>query len=156
MWFKEIAEVDNPGTQELQGFVDGVLEFLEFVLERRADFAFLWNDNTQLREMALDTFERDVIGSGRHLREVIPNIETRRLMLHGLEGRPLRFKIAVTNSIANTWDFARKQFRIRDWFKRIIEAIDALLDSLIHAAGGVGGLVKEFKDALSALAPSSE
>jgi hypothetical protein len=48
----------------------------------------------------------------------------------------------------------RSQFRIRGWFKRLIEAIDAVLDSLIEAAGGVGGLIKEFKDALSALAGS--
>lgn len=154
MWFNEIAEVESPGTQELQRFVGGVLEFLGFVLERREEFAFLWNDHAQLREMALDTFYRDVIESGRHLQEVIPNIETQSLRLHGLEGRPLKFKIAVTNAIANTWDFAWNRFRIRDWFKRIVEAIDALLDSLIQAAGGVGGLVKEFKDALSALAPS--
>ena len=41
-----------------------------------------------------------------------------------------------------------------EWFRKIIEAIDAALDSLIAAAGGVGGLVKEFKDALLALAPA--
>jgi hypothetical protein len=34
----------------------------------------------------------------------------------------------------------------------VVDAIDAVLDSLIEAAGGAGGLIKEFKDALRALA----
>ena len=36
------------------------------------------------------------------------------------------------------------------------EAIDSVLDSLIEAAGMIGAAIKEFKDALSALAPESE
>jgi len=46
----------------------------------------------------------------------------------------------------------RGQFSVREWFKKIIDAIDAILDSLIDAACGTGGLIKEFKDALGALA----
>lgn len=32
------------------------------------------------------------------------------------------------------------------------DAIDAILDSLLDAAGGIGALLKEFKNALAALA----
>jgi hypothetical protein len=34
----------------------------------------------------------------------------------------------------------------------LLEAVDALLDSLIQAAGGIGAVLKEFKDATMALA----
>ena len=63
----------------------------------------------------------------------------------------MRFKLAVVDSIGRQWDRVRRQFTVREWLKRIFDAIDAILDSIIAAAGGVGGLVKEFKDALSAL-----
>jgi len=46
--------------------------------------------------------------------------------------------------------FAGK-FSKREWLKKMYEAIDAILDSIIGAAGGAGGVVKEFKAALSAL-----
>lgn len=49
----------------------------------------------------------------------------------------------------------RGQFSIREWFRKIIEAIDAALGSLIDAAAGIGGLLKEFKDALLALAKTT-
>lgn len=85
-----------------------------------------------------------------------------KLFTHGLTGRPLKFKLWVLDSIGNQWEHLReprdwrgrfrRQLSIREWFKKIIEAIDAVLDSLIDAAGGAGGLIKEFKDALSSLA----
>ena len=56
------------------------------------------------------------------------------------------------DSIGRKWEQVRGQFTMREWFSRIIDAIDAALDSLIAAAGGVGSLIKEFKDALRALA----
>ncbi len=40
---------------------------------------------------------------------------------------------------------------IREWFVKMVASIDAILDSLIDAAG-VGGIIKEFKDSLAALA----
>jgi hypothetical protein len=59
------------------------------------------------------------------------------------------------DSIGRRWNHVRGQFSIREWFRKIIEAIDAALGSLIDAAAGIGGLLKEFKDALLALAKTT-
>jgi len=36
----------------------------------------------------------------------------------------------------------------------VLEAVDAVLGSMITAAGGAGGLIKESKDVIMALTPS--
>ena len=154
MWFTDIAEIQNPGREELVRFVDAVLKFLGFVLERD-EFAFLWQDVRDLRDLARETFNGDVVESAGELNNAIANISERVLASHGLVGRPARFKFRVLNSIANLWP-ARAQLRIRGWFKQMVEAIDAILGSLVDAAGGAGGIIKEFKDALAPLAGTTE
>ena len=111
MWFTNIAEVDEPGREELRRFVDAVLKFLDFVLERN-EFAFLWQDASELKDLARETFNRDVLESAGELQNAIPNISSRALAVHGLVGRPARFKFRVLNSVANLWP-ARAQLRIR-------------------------------------------
>jgi len=153
MWFEEIAKAENPGKKELKMFVQDVRGFLGSVLENSQDFGFLWAENPELHDLALDTYKHDILnGAGLRLDSAIPKIGPRSLNDHGLEGRPLKFKFGVLASISNQWTQARASFSIRDWFKKIVDAIDAILDSLIDAAGGAGGLIKEFKDALSSLA----
>jgi hypothetical protein len=143
MWFREIAEVENPGRGELQAFVDAVMEFLGFVLEHPDEFAFLWEDAPELRELAIDTFREDVSESAAELRRVIPEIPNEALAIHGLIGRPAEFKFKVLHSVANLWDNVRNQGgRIRGWFKRTTKAIDVILDSLGGAAGGIGGVLE--------------
>jgi len=155
MWFREIAALDNPGRPELQSFVDRVIKFLHLVLEDD-EFAFLWRDAPELRSQARETFDRDVVESARDLRNAIPQIADAILVQHGLIGRPARFKFRVLNTVANLWERVRGQLGVGKWFKRIIEAIDAILGSLIDASGGIGSILKEFKDALSALADTQE
>jgi hypothetical protein len=157
MWFREIAAVEDPGRRELQAFVDGVLKFLKFVLEHREEFPFLWEDAPELRELAIETFRRDVSKSADELRRIIPDISNELLVMHGLIGRPAKFKFRVVNTIANLWDRVRPQkTRICGWFKQMTEAIDAILKSLTGAAGGIGGVLEEFKDTMSALAGSEK
>ena len=86
------------------------------------------------------------------MHSAIPDIPERSLLSHGLIGRPMTFKLKVLASISDGWERVQRQFSIRDWFKRVVHAIDAILESLIDAAGGAGGIIKEFKDALPALA----
>jgi hypothetical protein len=153
MWFDEIAIVENPGKVQLVQFVGNLRSFLRDVLEDRQTFNFLWERSPELRELALETYQLDIAeGAGLELDRAIPDISVERLRAHGLIGRPLKFKLRVLRSISNQWERVRGQLSAREWFKKIVEAIDAILDSLIHAAGGVGGLIKEFKDALRALA----
>jgi hypothetical protein len=161
MWFEDIAKADEPGVSELMQFTNGVEACLEFVLEQRQEFAFLWEDEPELWELAQDTYRNDVRPAAGRMRDVIGKIPGPLLSEHGLRGRPLKFKLRVLNSIANRWRRIREQFKegtlkrmlaAKEWFKKVVEAIDAVLDSLIEAAGGAGGLIKEFKDALRALA----
>lgn len=152
MWFTEIAQSENPGRDELMGFLYGTRRFLRFVLENTPSFGFLWEDAPELQGLAWETFSQDVAeGAGLELDRAIPGISQATLRTHGLQGRPLKFKLAVLDSIANQWERLRGQLSVREWFRKIIEAIDAILDSLIDAAGGAGSIIKEFKDALAAL-----
>jgi hypothetical protein len=61
----------------------------------------------------------------------------------------------VLASISRRWDNVKGLLTVRSWFKQICEAIDVILDSLIQAVGA-GGIIKEFKDALSALAKTTD
>jgi len=155
MWFSELADVENPGREELQGFVSATIRFLAFVVEQEHGFEFLWEDAPGLRLVAKPTFEEDVFRSARELTDRIPRIRETRLLAHGLLGRPLRFKLLVLDVIGRRWPEVREKFSRREWFRKYVAAIDAILDSLVAAAGGTGGLLKEFKDALAALAGPS-
>jgi hypothetical protein len=161
MWFEKIASSDNPGIGELIEFTHGVEGCLGFVLEQRQEFAFLWEEEPELWGLAQDTFKSDVQPAAARMRDVIGEIPESELDEHGLRKKPLKFKLRVLNSIANRWRRIQEQFKAgtlrrmlaaREWFKKVVEAIDAVLDSFIEAAGGAGGLIKEFKDALGALA----
>jgi hypothetical protein len=161
MWFENIAKIEEPGPRELIEFTRGVETFLAFVLEQQDDFDFLWDEEPELRLLARGTFENDVRPAAGRMRDVIGKVPGALLDQHGLRNRPLKFKLRVLNNIANRWRRIQEQFKAgtlkrmlaaREWFKKIVEAIDAVLDSLIEAAGGAGGLIKEFKDALRALA----
>jgi len=154
MWFTELALVEDPGRRELQSLVLSIAGFLAFVLELGEDFGFLWEHDRSLQRLALETFNEDVQRSAEDLLVAIPKIPEQRLNAHGLLGRPMSFKLRVMDVLGKQWERVRGQSTIREWFRRMIEAIDAALDSLISAAGGVGGLIKEFKDALYALAGS--
>jgi hypothetical protein len=162
MWFEGIVEIEKPGRGELKQFTRGVEAFLGFVLnEREGDFAFLWADEPELWPLARDTYKLDVSREAERMRSAIADIPDETLDQHGLRNRPLHFKFRVLNSIANRWRWIQEQYKAgtwrrmlaaREWLKKIVDAIDAVLDSLMHAATGWGGVVKEFKDALRALA----
>ena len=157
MWFREIAAVEDPGRDELEAFVDGILKFLSFVLERRQDFGFLWVEAPELRDLAIETFQRDVTESAAELRAIIPEISTQTLVRHGLLGRPVRFKFQVLNMVANGWERVQVQRPlIRWWLNRTMKAIDEILESLGLAAGGFGGVLKEFKGTMEVLSDAEE
>lgn len=155
-YFEEIAKVEKPGRKELRNFVSELTGFIEFILENRESFGFLWKDDPQLLQLARETFDNEVVESAGSLRENIQSVDESSFMSHGLIGRPLRFKLRVLFSISRQWEQVRDQFTIRGWLKRMFDAIDAILDSLISAAGGVGGIFKEFKDSLAALVRATE
>lgn len=153
MWFRRVAASEDPSGEELRLFVQNIRDFLSFVLENTDEFAFLWKYSPDLHNLAWETFQFDIAeGAGLELDNAIGNISRETLRQHGLEGRSLRFKFQVLDAIANQWEIVGHQLSIRTWFKKVLAAIDAVLDSLIDAAGGSGGVIKEFKDSLRALA----
>ncbi len=153
MWFTDVASAENPGKEELRLFVQDVRHFLFFILEDTQNFGFLWQHDPSLYDLAMDTMKHDIAqGAGLELDNAIHQIENTRLYSHGLEGRPLKFKFQVLNSIANQWKSVRRDFSVREWFRQVVDAIDAILDPLIDAANGKGRLLKDFKDTLSSLA----
>ena len=79
------------------------------------------------------------------LREPFSPAEEDRFRLHGLGGEQLAFKVGVVEVLAARWNGA-----VRKWLKKLLEAIDALLDSLEHVVPGLGA-VKEIKEALESL-----
>ena len=153
MWFTDLASVDNPGREELRLFVQDVRHFLLFILEDTQNFGFLWQHDPSLHDLAVETMQQDIAqGAGLELEKAISQIGDARLSTHGLEGRPLRFRFQVLNSIANQWKSVRRDFSVREWFKQVVDAIDAILDPLVDAANGAGRLIKEFKQSLVSLA----
>ncbi len=154
MWFTNLLEFENPGRGELKLFVDDVRLFLRDVLFEFREFQVLFEGNDDLFNRARAAFTSKEMTSGLvELTEAINSIEPKIMERHGLHGSNLRFKFGVLGHISS--EFQRRlsgQFTVRGWFQRIVAAIDALLDSLIDATGGAGGLIKEFKDALGALA----
>jgi len=153
MWFTDVASADNPGREELRLFVQDVRHFLFFILEDTKNFGFLWQHDPSLYDHAKDTMRHDIAqGAGLELDKAIHRIDNIHLYSHGLEGRPLKFKFQVLNSIANQWKSVCRDFSVREWFQQVVNAIDVILDSLIDAANGAGRLIKDFKDTLASLA----
>ena len=150
--FVGIGAAANPGAHELQQFTRDVERFLDFVVKDSPEFRFLWEQNPKLESMARDTLEKDVPRSAIALRDAIPGISSKAIQAHGLSGAALRFKLNVIETVARGWEKVKGGLSVRAWFKQVVDAIDALLDSLIEATGA-RGLIKEFKDALSALLP---
>lgn len=155
MWFTNLLKFENPDREELKLFVDDVRLFLRDVLEFR-EFQVLFEGNDDLFNRARGAFGSEEMASGfAELTEAIKSIEPKLMQRHGLYGSNLRFKFGVLGHISNEFQGRlSERFTVRGWFQRIVAAIDALLDSLIAATGGAGGLIKEFKDALGALAIS--
>src|SRR5690606_15076353 len=104
MWFNQLA-TEEPGLNELKLFVRGVRSFLGFVLENQNNFHFLWNRSPELHSLALETYRFDVCeGAGLALDKAIDDIPKDMLFIHGLNGRPLKFKFRVLDAIANEWE----------------------------------------------------
>jgi hypothetical protein len=153
MWFTDIAAVENPGREELQLFIQDARHFLLFILEDTQNFGFLWQHDPSLHSLAMDTLKYDVIqGASMELEKAILQTDSACLSSYGLEGRPLRFRFLVLNSIANQWKSTRRDFSVRMWLRQVVAAINTILDPLIDAADGAGRLLKEYKDALAAMA----
>jgi len=150
-WFAELAGVAHPGRKHLHDFLAEVMRLLEHAL-RSEESNLLWSEYPGLRDLALVAYETDILGSASELDAAIDEIPEGELIRHGLVGNSARFKFNVIAAVSKAWNNLAGRFSIRAGFRRVIEAVDVPLGSLVDAAG-TGGAIKEFKDALLALAP---
>lgn len=173
-YFTEIARNPEPGPKELDGFLVGLYKFFYHLYES-PDFQFLWEPDPDLRKLFQELLYGDLEISIGLLRQSIPNMDPVAIRDHGLEGRSLHFKLRVIDLIFRDYEegesYEGPVFSMSGggmgtidgtsadgesrgpgsgWFESAINALDALLDSLISVAG-VGGNIKEIKDMLLAL-----
>jgi hypothetical protein len=153
-YFDQLAGLDNPGRTELQLFIEGVIHLLRDLLDGSVieggepEMPALFK---AMRKLAVPTFFEDVLPWFEQVRADIPDISTRALAAHGLQGRPLAFKFDVLDIIERALD------RLGDfthWIKTILAAIDVILESVLSAliVSGIptGTLGKEFKQMVEA------
>lgn len=161
MVFDDFSNMENPGRDELVQFIKKVVEFLDIIVANQDQrFNFLWEGSPELQQQAQATFEADIIPSANALIEHIPELDETQIERHGLSGQPLAFKFAVIGTISRQWENVRDALRLPEWLKRLIDAIDVVLKSIIDAATitmpGIGGALVEFKDAIAALIPTRD
>ena len=183
MWFNDAANSREYGRTELSKFVNGTSDFLKFVLENHDDLSFMWEGREQLLPLAYETFRLDVVPMFVRVEGFVGDIHEEALEEHGLKGRPLQFKLRMLDALAQelfrfftrlkrrwrpfkwieeyriwpqrlwNWGKVRKQLKVREWLKKVFEAVDAILDSILNALPNpIGQGNKEYKDMLSAAA----
>lgn len=178
--FQDLANNGNPTSKDLLVFVGRVREFLGFIIEGEK-FEWLWDELPDgIRDSAKVTYRQYVAeGVGLVVDKAIPEIDPKMLELHGLVSTPQYFKFQViahaeegfkssldemypvTDDMASKIAAAAKRaekhrwYSVRDWFKKLIAAIDATLDSILKCVDfvmpGAGGILKEIKDAVMAI-----
>jgi|GEM_PF-4150086 len=154
MWFEQLEQFEEPSSGDLVQFVIGVRSFLEAAIYAKDErFGFLWEGRAELQTLAMETYRYDILEGGLlDLFRAVDQLAQEQIRMHGLEGRPLKFKFRAISAVSTELAAEPRKRRFRGLFKKTVDVIDALLDSVISASGGKGGMVKEFKDTLRALA----
>ena len=152
---KKLAVIKDPGKEQLIVFIDGAMGFLGYYIE---DTNFIEPWGADLHDMARIEFKKEILPSAEELRKAIIKVEEKKLQLHGLIGTSANFKYKVLDSVTNNFiekmnnvpnvkDKIKHPFIIIHALRKVFEAIDVILGSIVDVAG-VGGIIREFKDAL--------
>ena len=139
------GEVTQADRDALKNFVESTQSLLdELVRYGGPEKAprLIPKDITELMEAAWPPVNSELT----RLSERIANAPESSLISHGLYGAQLKFKLAVIDRIRRRF-FASISEK---WLKRLLKAIDNLIDSL-SAALGIGAMAKEFKVAIEDL-----
>ena len=89
---------EDPGVEELITFVNEVNNFLGYVIDART-FNFLWEDQHNLKMMAIETYHTNISRGINELLRRIPKISEDKIRQHGLVGLPAKFKYNVVTTI---------------------------------------------------------
>jgi hypothetical protein len=150
-FFVKIGQIQDPQRDTLVLFVDETVKLLTLLVKSKDFTVRLWRDDAQLISLAAKTLRDDVLPAAENLKVKIGKVPESQLKHHGLVGSAARFKYAVLARVSKSWRRWQGQLTARAGFRSVLEAVDAVLGSLIDAAHGSGGLIKEFKDAIMAL-----
>jgi hypothetical protein len=154
-FFAQMPGIKDPQSKDLILFLDELDRLLRLLVESEDFLDSLWKGDEWLRGLASETLHYDILSASKELKRTIQDnrIKDEELNRHGLVGSAVRFKYAVLGKVSYSWRRWRGKLTVSSGFRSVLEAVDAILDSLISAAGGTGGAIKEFKDAIMALAP---
>jgi len=119
-FFWQVSEESRPGGSIQHLFVDELIDHLQ---------------------PSLGELEND--GIFQSVAEVVGRMDERTIRLHGLHGRQLVWKL---NNI-NHWLKGFLDNPVRHLFDRLLDAIDALLESILESIPG-GGAIVELKEAI--------
>jgi len=126
-------------------FVDWVEDFFESVAEAYVDAPsdppiFVPELIGNLRPALREAREAGLFA---RVREVLGTIGDEHIALHGLYGFQLQWKLS------NVWHWCERFIEIpgRHLFERLLDAIDAILESILSTIPGGGGIV-EIKEAI--------
>jgi molecular chaperone GrpE (heat shock protein) len=142
----------DPDRKELALFLKETVNLLGFLVNAEDFRDRLWRGDENLRQLGAQSFEKDVIPAAKNLESALHNISPDDLKYHGLTGTAARFKYKVIAKLARAWRRHKGEFTVGKTLRSLLEAVDAVLDSMVSAANGNGGLIKEFKDVIMALA----
>lgn len=159
-WFSELASVEDPQREQLVQFLTEVEALLSLLLHDEALLRTLWRGDSRLRGMAHDSFKPDIGPQFTILRQLLGERADqeagqygaigRGLGDHGLIGPSARFKYNVLAKLARSWRTRNGHLTGGSGMRRVLEGVDAVLDSALSVAGA-GGAIKEFKDVIAAL-----
>ncbi|MEA2255788.1 MAG: hypothetical protein QOG35_1833 [Solirubrobacteraceae bacterium] len=147
--------MDDGDRQRLIDFVAATGDDIGWVVER---FAEIQEPDDPTSGTVVDVASRaweDILARGELEmleRAIASEIYDERLDRVGLSGPSLEFKLAVVQA---AHDNARRGGdepgpRLRALLRRLLDAIDVVLDSLVGALHGIGEVLREFKEALRA------
>ncbi len=141
------TEQENEAKKKLKKFLSDTVTFLGKLVANE-DYLFVEELRPKIKE-AWNEFIADF--NIEDAKTSINNMSSETLELHGLYGKQLDLKLSII-------DFWREKFKLtgilddqkKKFLKRLLETIDALLESLLESAGNKGA-VKEIKECLKNL-----
>lgn len=134
-------------------------KLINFLQKTHEFIQYLYNNASEILPADSDTsfiIETDILANAWNQFDETFNIESeiekirsasdQTLIDHGLFGAQLTLKLTIIEKFYETWNSTK----LHKFLKKLIDAIDNLLDSMIEAFS-INGALKELKDAFGAM-----
>lgn len=141
-----LSTFDGNDEDKLINFLKQTYNFVEYLYKNSSDF--VPKDMLLEKELILGAWnEFDENFNFKEEENKIRSASDNMLADHGLKDTQLELKLTIIEKFYNLWNSNKSSTK---FLKKLINAIDNLLDSLIEALG-IDGALKELKDAYSTL-----